>query len=199
MGVEHWSPYTATITNIIILQLLKKVSKLRANLAPGVDAWAISLRYLMGAVLASGASLLMTYRHLQKNVVSKMEPSTGEAPKKKGKGPRMSMKDSFQFLMNSPYIRDLALLVISYGVCINIVEVSWKAKLKVCIMISLVHKSTKLFLTSQNSKHFRRRMSTLHSWEHSAQLLVPLPYCKTSVSLNDSDFILISTIPTFSE
>jgi len=30
-------------------------------------------------------------------------------------------------------IRDLAMLVISYGMCINIVEVSWKARLKVSI------------------------------------------------------------------
>lgn len=40
------------------------------------------------------------------------------------------MKESAKFLMSSTYIRDLALLVISYGMCINIVEVSWKAKLK---------------------------------------------------------------------
>mmetsp|Transcript_8431 Transcript_8431/g.20281 ORF Transcript_8431/g.20281 Transcript_8431/m.20281 type:complete len:84 (+) Transcript_8431:1163-1414(+) len=83
----------------------------------------------MGAVMTSGTTLLLTYRHLQKNVVGKVKTSPG-APKK-AKGPRMSMKESAKFLMNSPYIRDLALLVISYGVCINIVEVSWKAKLKV--------------------------------------------------------------------
>lgn len=42
----------------------------------------------------------------------------------------MTMKESAKFLLSSSYIRDLALLVISYGMCINIVEVSWKAKLK---------------------------------------------------------------------
>ena len=42
----------------------------------------------------------------------------------------MTMKESAKFLMSSTYIRDLAILVISYGMCINIVEVSWKAKLK---------------------------------------------------------------------
>lgn len=40
------------------------------------------------------------------------------------------MGESAKFLMSSPYIRDLATLVISYGLCINIVEVSWKSKLK---------------------------------------------------------------------
>merc|ERR1712003_110850 len=43
---------------------------------------------------------------------------------------KMSMKESAKFLLSSPYIRNLAMLVISYGMCINIVEVSWKAKLK---------------------------------------------------------------------
>jgi len=120
----------ANVALIFSGQYVRWVSKMRATLDPGVDAWAVSLRYLMGAVIASGGTLLMTYRHLQKNVVAKMQSNSGEAPKKKGKGPRMSMKESWQFLMNSPYIRDLAMLVISYGVCINIVEVSWKAKLK---------------------------------------------------------------------
>ena len=42
----------------------------------------------------------------------------------------MTLKESAKFLLSSPYIRNLAMLVISYGMCINIVEVSWKAKLK---------------------------------------------------------------------
>jgi ATP:ADP antiporter, AAA family len=49
-------------------------------------------------------------------------------PKKKR--PKMTMKESVQFVFNSKYIRNLATLVISYGMCISIVEVSWKAKLK---------------------------------------------------------------------
>mmetsp|Transcript_8430 Transcript_8430/g.20275 ORF Transcript_8430/g.20275 Transcript_8430/m.20275 type:complete len:400 (+) Transcript_8430:146-1345(+) len=118
----------ANVALIVSGQYVRWVSNLRASLAPGVDAWAVSLRFLMGAVMTSGTTLLLTYRHLQKNVVGKVKTSPG-APKK-AKGPRMSMKESAKFLMNSPYIRDLALLVISYGVCINIVEVSWKAKLK---------------------------------------------------------------------
>jgi AAA family ATP:ADP antiporter len=42
----------------------------------------------------------------------------------------MSPKDSVKFLANSPYIRDLAALVVGYGMAINIVEVTWKSKLK---------------------------------------------------------------------
>jgi AAA family ATP:ADP antiporter len=104
---------------------------LRSTLAPGVDAWAVSLRYLMGAVLVSGGVLVATYKHMQDNIVSKMEGAKERKDFPRKKRAKMSMKESAKFLVSSPYIRDLALLVISYGMCINIVEVSWKSKLKV--------------------------------------------------------------------
>ncbi len=42
----------------------------------------------------------------------------------------MSMGESFRFLASSPYIRDLATMVVSFGVAIQLVEVTWKARLK---------------------------------------------------------------------
>jgi AAA family ATP:ADP antiporter len=104
---------------------------MRTTLAPGVDAWAVSLRYLMGAVIAGGGIVLGTFRHMQKNIVPNLPKNKGKSAKPAlKKKPKMSMKESAKFLLSSPYIRNLAMLVISYGMCINIVEVSWKAKLK---------------------------------------------------------------------
>ena len=120
----------ANVALIFSGQYVRWVSKMRSTLAPGVDAWAVSLRYLMGAVLASGGVLLGAYKHMQDKVVSKIEESKEAKGVPKKKKERMTMKESAKFLLSSPYIRDLALLVISYGMCINIVEVSWKAKLK---------------------------------------------------------------------
>ena len=40
------------------------------------------------------------------------------------------MGESAKYLAGSKYIRDLATLVVGYGMAINIVEVTWKAKLK---------------------------------------------------------------------
>lgn len=42
----------------------------------------------------------------------------------------MSVGESFRFLAASPYIRDLAFLVVAYGISINLVEVTWKSKIK---------------------------------------------------------------------
>ena len=121
----------ANVALIFSGQYVKWVSKLRGTLAPGVDAWAVSLRYLMAAVVGSGGVLLAAYKYMQDNIVAKDAEmaATKKLPRKKKE--RMTMKESAKFLVSSPYIRDLATLVISYGLCINIVEVSWKSKLKV--------------------------------------------------------------------
>jgi AAA family ATP:ADP antiporter len=135
----------ANVALIFSGQYVRWVSNLRGALAPGVDAWAVSLRYLMAAVVGSGGVLLGAYSYMQNKVIKPMKEKeaalaalgggAGEVSKRKDyprkKKAKMGMRESFKFLMGSPYIRDLALLVVSYGMCINLVEVSWKAKLKV--------------------------------------------------------------------
>lgn len=122
----------ANVALIFSGQYVKWVSAMRGRLPPGVDAWGVSLKYLMGAVVAGGGAMLGLFKHMQDNIMT--DPACvdqeKQALRKSKKKTKMSMKESAQFLMNSPYIRDLAILVISYGMCINIVEVSWKAKLK---------------------------------------------------------------------
>jgi len=44
--------------------------------------------------------------------------------------PKMGTMESLKFLMSSRYIRDLATLVVAYGISINLVEVTWKSKLR---------------------------------------------------------------------
>ena len=70
-------------------------------------------------------------KYMQSQVLTDPEcvDPTKEAKRKKTKT-KMTMGESAQFLSNSPYIRDLALVVIGYGMSINIIEVTWKSKLK---------------------------------------------------------------------
>jgi AAA family ATP:ADP antiporter len=44
--------------------------------------------------------------------------------------PKMTTMESMKLLVSSRYIRDLATLVVAYGISINLVEVTWKSKLK---------------------------------------------------------------------
>ena len=123
----------ANVALIFSGQYVKWVSRLRASLPPGVDPWGMSLKYLMGAIVAGGGAMLGLFTYMQKCVMTDpacVDQEKRESKKKKKKV-KMGLRESAKFLMNSPYIRDLAMLVISYGMCINIVEVSWKSKLKV--------------------------------------------------------------------
>ncbi|KAL7470469.1 hypothetical protein ACHAXS_010711 [Conticribra weissflogii] len=122
----------ANVALIFSGQYVRFVSKMRANLPPGVDPWGVSLKYLMGAVVASGGCLISLFSYMQRKVMTDpacFDQEKREAKKKKKKV-KMGLRDSAKFLMSSTYIRDLATLVISYGMCINLVEVSWKSKLK---------------------------------------------------------------------
>lgn len=57
--------------------------------------------------------------------------------------PKMGTMESLKFLVSSRYIRDLATLVVAYGISINLVEVTWKSKLKAQVnLICLLHVSS---------------------------------------------------------
>merc|ERR1712048_913245 len=110
---------------------IRYVSDVRSRLPPGVDAWGYSLNILMSAVVTCAALVLGIYTFMQKKVLTDPEAMPANMQKKtKKKKPSMGLAESFKYLGSSSYIRNLAFLVISYGISINIVEVTWKSKLK---------------------------------------------------------------------
>lgn len=116
---------------IISGQLIIQVSNIRKNLPADVDAWQISLNYLMSMVVASGLIILGVYWWINKYVLTDARFYSQDDQKKTKKSkPKMSLKESFLFLTRSKYIGCIAILVIAYGICINLVEVTWKSQLK---------------------------------------------------------------------
>lgn len=107
------------------------VSDIRKHLPSGVDAWQISLNYLMGMVVIAGIAIVAIYWWINRNILTDTrfyDPNQETAPKKKKV--KMSLMDSFKFLFTSKYILCLAMLVIAYGISINLVEVTWKSQVK---------------------------------------------------------------------
>jgi ATP:ADP antiporter, AAA family len=106
-------------------------SDIRSKLPAGVDAWGVSLNYMLSMVVISGFIVMGIYWWINKNVLT--DPRFYEAKEvktsKKDK-PKMSLKESFGYLARSKYIGCLAILVIGYGIAINLVEVTWKGQLK---------------------------------------------------------------------
>lgn len=108
------------------------VSDIRKKLPAGVDPWQISLNYLMGMVVVMGLVAVGIYYWMNRVVLTDprfYDPGEVKGPKKKKA--KMSIMESFAFLFTSKYILCLAVLVISYGISINLVEVTWKSQLKV--------------------------------------------------------------------
>lgn len=130
---KKYYPLFGLMANVALIfsgQYVTFVSSIRASLPAGVDKWGYSLKLLMSAVVASGSVMLGLFTYMQKSVLT--DPACVSATKqiKKKTKTDMGVVDSAKFLAKSPYIRDLATLVVGYGMAINIVEVTWKSKLK---------------------------------------------------------------------
>lgn len=103
------------------------MSDVRTKLPEGADGWGYSLRLMMGLVVVFGFVIMACYSWMNTNVVPSI--TEGRTKKKKSKA-KMNVAESFKFLASQRYIRNMAFLVIGYGISINLVEVTWKSKLK---------------------------------------------------------------------
>jgi len=120
----------ANVSLILSGQYVRFVSRLRANLPPGVDAWGFSLRLLTGAVLVAGGTILLAHRRVVNKILNDPTCIDESALKKAKTKTKMGLAESAKYLASSSYIRNLAMMVIGYGMSINIVEVTWKSRLK---------------------------------------------------------------------
>lgn len=142
----------ANVALVFSGRTVKYFSQLRGKLPPGVDGWEASLKGMMSLVVILGFAICAIYWWVNKNVVN--DPTLPKAEKRKKvsietfcvfmtifftvsycfylqkEKPKMGMAESFSFLLKSRYIRDLATMVVAYGISINLVEVTWKGKIK---------------------------------------------------------------------
>lgn len=122
----------ANVALIFSGRAVKYFSQVRAGLPAGVDGWGVSLRGMMSLVVGFGVVITAIYYWLNRKVVPGIEAAASAGAAKKGGKNKMkenmSVGDSFKFLASSPYIRDLATLVVAYGISINLVEVRGKKR-----------------------------------------------------------------------
>lgn len=98
----------------------------------GVNAWQVSIYLLMSSVVALGFLAMYVYRWMHQNVLNDklyFNPEEEGAPKKKKKE-KPGLAESFKIIIKSPELGLIALLIMAYGVTINLVEVQWKHQLK---------------------------------------------------------------------
>jgi ATP:ADP antiporter, AAA family len=97
----------------------------------GEDAWHQSLVMMVSLILGSGIIALALFRWMNVNVLSDKRYYNPTVVKSEGevKG-KLSLKQSFAFLLRSNYLLCIAFIVISYNLVINLTEVLWKSQVK---------------------------------------------------------------------
>lgn len=92
----------------------------------------LMLQYLMAFVIVAGIILLATFYWMNRAVLTDKRyydpEAMGETKKKKAK---LSMGESFKYILQSPYLGLIAMLVLAYGVSINLFEGVWKGQIKI--------------------------------------------------------------------
>lgn len=102
-----------------------------SSLPFGQDAWEQSLVMLVLLVLTSGIASIFLFRWMHTRVLSDMTLNSVEASKEEGESvPQFSIRDSIAYLMRSKYLLSIAVIVLTYNLVINLVEVVWKHQVK---------------------------------------------------------------------
>lgn len=107
-------------------------SEIKKSLPADVDAWGMTLKWLMSFMVVCGFMMMLIYRWMHTSVLTDPKyydvADVGGGKKKK---PKMGLGESFKFIFSQPYLLFIALLIITYSVTINLVEVQWKGQARI--------------------------------------------------------------------
>jgi AAA family ATP:ADP antiporter len=95
-----------------------------------MESWTAYVLVLMAVVLLSIAAILLIYRWIDREVLT--DPrfcSETEQRARNHAGSGMGFREAARFLLRSRYLLWISILVICYGIAINLIEVTWKAHL----------------------------------------------------------------------
>lgn len=124
----------AVIANVALIlsgQLVVFCSEdIKKYYATKEEAWEMSIFLMMGAVVLFGFLAMALYRWMHVSVLTDkryFDPDEVKTPKKKKEKP--SLSESVKIIFKSPELGLIALLIMAYGITINLVEVQWKNQL----------------------------------------------------------------------
>lgn len=88
-------------------------------------AWEYTMRGLMFVIIVSGLLTMALFRWMHRNVVSDVIGQPASQLKDK-----LSFWDSLRYVISSPHLVCIAVMVVGYSLVINLVEVVWKDQLR---------------------------------------------------------------------
>jgi ATP:ADP antiporter, AAA family len=96
------------------------------------ESTGMMLQYLMAFIIIAGIILLAAFYWMNRYVLTDIRyynpEAMGEGKKKKAK---LSMVESFVYIFKSPYLGLIAMLVLAYGISINLFDGVWKGQIKI--------------------------------------------------------------------
>lgn len=150
-------------------------------------AWERSMMILISLVIVAGILAIGVFRWMNSCILTDSRfYSQEEARKEEVKG-KMSMRENFSYLFQSRYLLSIAVIVVSYNLVINLVEVLWKHQVrelypnpsdysiymnKVTTVIGFIATFTSLFISGNAIRKF--------GWTFTA-LLTPVILLLTSI------------------
>lgn len=115
----------------VISSLASIVSGLAANYLTVEDSWQATLNILMVMIITCGCLAMATFRWMNKRVLNDPSFDGLHITRKEAKVKRkLSIRESFSYLAQSKYLIYIAILVVSYNLVINLVEIVWKDQLR---------------------------------------------------------------------
>ena len=100
------------------------------KIANSLGDWGDTLRFTLNLATVGCAAVAFFYWYINNKVMTDPRFRSTTPAKKKKKKVKMGFTDSLRELAGSKYLACLAIMVLAYGVSINLVEVTWKHNLK---------------------------------------------------------------------
>jgi len=113
--------------------LVEWLAGMNKNLPPAADVWGKSITYMMTAIVIVGVGILAVYWWVNRYVLTDpfyYDAAASVGKKKKEDKPKLSLRESLAYIFSSKYLGFIAILVISYGIATNLIDVTWKSQLK---------------------------------------------------------------------
>lgn len=90
----------------------------------------LALQSLVLCVLGFGSMIMLLHWFLTKKVLKDPRLYQPETKVSFDQKTKLSLRESLRFIVKSPYLRCIAVMVVSYGLTMTLTEVTWKANLK---------------------------------------------------------------------
>jgi len=98
---------------------------------PSNFSWDVSVKLLCGSIVVMGVMCMAVFRWMHTNVLNDKkyyDPSESKVKKKKEKP---GLVESIKIVFRSKELGYIAVLMLSYGITVNLIELQWKDQLKI--------------------------------------------------------------------